>query len=81
VFVRDGQDFANACVSGAIVLARVAAPTDFARQCNPAALLDTHDLAAYGGGYIYADGELLRIARARSSHVNRPWTPRGVAQE
>jgi competence protein ComEC len=81
VFVRDGQDFANACVSGAIVLARVAAPTDFARQCNPAALLDTHDLAAYGGGYIYAAGELLRIARARSSHVNRPWTPRGVAQE
>ncbi len=79
--VREELGFADACVSGAIVLARVAAPAEFARQCNLAALLDTHDLAARGGGFIYADGDTLRIERARVANVVRPWTPRGVAQE
>jgi hypothetical protein len=79
--VRDEQGFANACVSGAIVLARIAAPAEFARECHTAALLDAHDLAAQGGGFIYADADALRIERARTSGVNRPWTPRGLAQE
>jgi hypothetical protein len=80
-FVRDEQGFASACVRGAIVLARVVAPAEFARECNTAALLDAHDLAARGGGFIYADADALRIERARTSGVNRPWTLRGAAQE
>ena len=79
--VRGELGFADACVNGAIVLARVAAPAEFARQCNLAALLDTRDLAVRGGGFIYSDGDALRIERARSANVVRPWTPRGVAQE
>lgn len=80
-FVRGEQGFADACARGAIVLARVAAPADFARQCNPAALLDTHDLAAHGGGFVYLDGDTRRIERAWASGMDRPWTPRGSAQE
>ena len=80
-FVRDEEGFAAACVRGAIVLARVAAPAEFAGECRLAALLDTHDLATRGGGFIYADGDTLRIERARTQSVERPWTPRGLAQE
>jgi len=78
-FVTGETGFAPACVSGAVVIARITAPDDFLRRCGPAALID--DLPAKGGGLIYGNDGALRITRALTPGVERPWTPRGVAQE
>lgn len=78
---RDASGFEAACASGAVVLARAAAPADFVSRCGSVAVLDSADLAERGGGFIYGEANVLRIERARLPAVDRPWTPRGVAQE
>jgi competence protein ComEC len=73
VFVREAES--APCMPGAIVLSGAAAMDDYARRCAPAALIDAPDLAAQGGGLIYEDRAGLRIERAYSRRVRRPWTP------
>lgn len=78
-FVADESGFARACAHGAVVIARVPAPEDLKQRCGLAALID--DLGAQGGGLIYERAGALRIIRALTPGVQRPWTPRGVVQE
>lgn len=78
-FVADETGFTSACRDGAIVISRAPAPADFIQRCQPAALLDARDLAERGGALIYATDEGVRIERAHSPAVSRPWTPRGAA--
>ena len=71
------------CAPAAVVIARAAAPADYAARCRPAALIDATDLSARGGGLIYRDEAAIRIERAQPEGVRRAWTPRapGLDQE
>lgn len=77
-FVRAEEGLADACIQGAVVIARVAAPGDFSDRCALAALMHAPDIAQLGGAAIYADAELLRIERAWPLRIQRAWTVRGA---
>ncbi len=74
VLVRDNPAFDAACLPGAVVLARRDAPEGFAQRCQLRALIDAVSLARDGGGFLYAEGDALRIERARRAGARRPWT-------
>lgn len=74
-YVRDEEGFADACVRGAVVIARRLAPRGYAARCDLTALLDVADIAHLGGALIYADANGLRITRAWPDEIRRPWTP------
>ena len=50
-------------------------------SCAPAATIDTADLAQRGGGFIYAEGQGVRIERALPDGVRRPWTQRAAPDQ
>ena len=77
-FVRAEEGLADACVRGAVVIARLAAPDGYKARCALAALMHAPDVAQLGGAMIYADGEHLRIERAWPPRINRAWTVRGA---
>ncbi len=79
--VRDAQGFVTACVRGAVILAHLPAPPDYAQRCDSAAVLDATELTRSGGGFVYSEGDVLRLERVRSPGAGRPWTPRGLVQE
>jgi hypothetical protein len=81
VFVSEESGLPRACERGAIVISRAPAPADFAQRCQPAALIDANDLAQRGGALIYATEDGVRIERALSPAISRPWTPRGGASD
>lgn len=70
--VRGAEGFADACVSGAIVLSDGPAPPGFAAQCRPAILVDPADLARRGGLIVTESGRTIRMARAYAG--DRPWS-------
>jgi competence protein ComEC len=76
VLVRDAEALERACIPGAIVIAPLEPPTDFASRCQLAALLGAHDIAQLGGATITETPLGPRIARATSPEIRRPWTPR-----
>lgn len=78
---RTEAGFAQGCSANTIVIAHSPAPDGYAARCSLAALIDGNDLARLGGALIYATPTGVRIERASPSAVQRPWTPRGVAQE
>ena len=78
VFVRAGEGFAATCASGAVVIARPAAPESYAERCALAALIDAADIAQLGGGMVYETDEGLRIERGWPAHIRRAWTVRGA---
>jgi hypothetical protein len=80
-YVRREEGFSEACALGAIVIARTAAPAEYAERCGLAALLDATDLAQLGGAMIYETEEGLRIERAWPAHIRRTWTVRAADQE
>ncbi|WP_158766078.1 ComEC/Rec2 family competence protein [Terricaulis silvestris] len=80
-FVTDETGFARACQRDAIVMSRATAPADFTQRCGTAAILDAPDLALRGGALIYATEHGVRIERALSPAISRPWTPRGGASD
>jgi competence protein ComEC len=77
-FVRAGEGFAATCASGAVVIARPAAPESYAERCALAALIDAADIAQLGGGMVYETDEGLRIERGWPAHIRRAWTVRGA---
>lgn len=81
IVVRSIEGFAQACTPGAVVIARYAAPDDFALRCAPSHLIDAPNLARTGGAAIYESEEGLRIERAYPPNVSRAWTQRGAASE
>jgi competence protein ComEC len=78
-FAREPAGLEQICVSGAVVLSRETVAPEFTRRCSPAATID--DLAVRGGGLVYETEDGLRIERALSPAMQRPWTQRGGAQE
>jgi len=80
-YVRREEGFSEACALGAIVIARTAAPAEYAERCGLAALLDATDLAQLGGAMIFETKEGLRIERAWPAHIRRAWTVRAAADQ
>jgi competence protein ComEC len=76
ILARDVTALERACIRGAVVIAPLALPADFASRCQPAALLDAQGIAQLGGATITETPLGLRIARAASPEIRRPWTPR-----
>jgi competence protein ComEC len=68
---RDPLALSQACAGGGLIV------TTENGACASAQLIDGANLAALGGGIIYAD----RIERATPAHVRRPWTTVSSAQE
>jgi hypothetical protein len=80
-FVSDETGFARACARGAIVISRASAPEDFAQRCGAAAVIDAGDLARSGGAIVYTTADGVRIERAHTLAIHRPWTPQGGADD
>jgi hypothetical protein len=80
-FVRAEEGFADACVAGAVVIARSAAPEGFTDRCRLTALMDAPDITHLGGAAIYATADGVRIDRAWPTHLRRPWTVRAAADQ
>lgn len=74
-FARDEATLASACQEQWLVITTVTAPS--AAACA-ATLIDTANLAQQGGALIYAAPNGVRIERAFSPTIRRPWTPQGV---
>jgi competence protein ComEC len=81
VLVQTDAGFADACAPGAIVIARVASPPDFAVRCHPLAVMDQPEVARRGGALITETAHGLAIERAFPDNVRRPWTPRNSQDE
>lgn len=80
--VRAAEGFAWACVEGGLVVSALPAPEQFESQCAPARIIEAASLALEGGAFVYVDPVLgLRITRARSPDVVRPWTQRAALDE
>ncbi len=80
-FVRTQEGLAQACVPGAVLIARVTAPEGFPARCGLVALMHAPDIAQLGGATIYEDEGRLRIERAWPVQVERAWTVRGSADQ
>lgn len=79
--ITDEVAVARGCELQAIIISRVPTPPDFVQRCGATTLIDPTDLAQRGGALIYATEEGIRIERALSAMVSRPWTPRGAASD
>jgi competence protein ComEC len=66
--------FTAACAPGAVVIARVPAPSDFLGTCKPKALLDPADRARYGGFVIREGRNGLTLERAAPFGATKPWS-------
>ncbi|MFT3726721.1 MAG: ComEC/Rec2 family competence protein [Terricaulis sp.] len=75
VLVQTVDGFTQACARNAVIIARIAAPADFAARCHPLALIDQNDIARHGGGIVTETPRGLTIARATPEAVRRAWTP------
>ncbi|HVY84841.1 MAG TPA: ComEC/Rec2 family competence protein [Caulobacterales bacterium] len=74
VLARTELGLLRACAAHAVVLTRIATPSEYAEQCH-ATLIDAVDRAKRGGGFIYATPGGIRIERASPPNIRRPWTP------
>jgi competence protein ComEC len=80
-FVRAEEGLSETCLRGALIVARVTAPEDYAERCALTALMHAPDIAEFGGAMIYEDEDGLRIERAWPPQINRAWTVRGSADQ
>lgn len=79
--VRDATAFDAACVEGAIVISKRAAPAGYAARCRLLALIDAANLATHGGGFVYDSADGTRVMRALPDTVQRPWRTRASADQ
>ncbi|MBL8545199.1 MAG: ComEC/Rec2 family competence protein [Hyphomonadaceae bacterium] len=75
VLARDAAALERGCVAGAIVIAEIETPADYATRCQLAALITPASIAQLGGAIITETPLGPRVTRAWPADIRRPWTP------
>jgi hypothetical protein len=72
--VRMVGGWEQACASGAIVIAKIAAPPKWRERCAVSALIEPGALAKRGGASITESAKKVQVSFAQSA-IRRTWTP------